>query len=234
VASGLKDDPKNPDWSIIAGVVADSKQSDWAGATWEEMYFPFLQSRPNLEGPTSSVAYMTLVVRTSTNPAAIVPSIQQTVWSIDKNLPVSDVITMDQVIAEKVAEPRFYVFILSIFSCIALVLGAVGVYGVISYSVARHTHEIGVRMALGAERSHIFRMVVKQGMRMAALGATLGILGSLGLMQLLRALLFGVQPTDPLTFGIATAILGIVALAACYIPARRAMRLDPMSALRYE
>lgn len=228
------DDPKNPDWSTIIGVVADSKQSDWAGSTWEEMYFPFLQSRPNLEGPTSSVAYMTLVVRASTEAAAIVPSIRQTVWSIDKNLPVSDVITMGQAIAEKVAEPRFYVFILSIFSSIALVLGAVGIYGVISYSVARRTHEIGVRMALGAERTHIFRMVVKQGMRMAALGATLGILGSLGLMQFLRTLLFGVQPNDPATFGIATAILAIVALTACYVPARRAMRLDPMSALRYE
>jgi predicted permease len=228
------DDPKNPDWSTIVGVVADSKQSDWAGATWEEMYFPFLQSRPNLEGPNSSVAYMTLVVRTTSDPERIVPSIRQTVWSIDKNLPVSDVITMDQAIAEQVAEPRFYVLMLSIFSCIALLLGAVGIYGVISYSMARRTHEIGVRMALGAERAHIFRMVVKQGMRMAALGSAAGILGSLGLMQLLRSLLFGVQPTDPLTFAIATVILGFVALAACYVPARRAMRLDPMTALRYE
>ena len=227
------DDPAHPDWSTIVGIVADSKQSDWAGATWEEMYFPFLQSRPNLEGPTSSVAYMTLVVRTS-SPGAIVPSLRQTVWSIDPNLPVSDVITMDEAIAEKVAEPRFYVLLLSIFSSIALILGAVGIYGVMGYSVARRTHEIGIRMALGAKRDDIFRMVVSQGMRMAAIGGAIGFLGSIGLMRFVRSLLYGVQPTDPLTFAIAIATLALVALAACYVPAKRATRLDPMSALRYE
>jgi predicted permease len=223
----------NPDWSTIIGVVADSKQSNWAGKIREEMYFPFLQS-PLLEALNSHMAYMTLVVRTDSDPSAFVPSIRQAVRSIDKNIPVSDVITMEGAIGEQVAQPGFYALLLAIFSCIALVLGAVGVYGVMSYSVARRTHEIGIRMALGAERADVFRMVVVQGMSMAAIGGAVGLLGSFGLMRFLRTVLFGVQPTDPFTFAAAAVVLAAVALAACYVPARRATRLDPMTALRYE
>ncbi len=228
------DDLLNPDWSTIIGVVADSKQSDWAGATWEEMYFPFLQSRSNLEGPTSSVAYMTLVVRAPADPSAIVPSIRQTVWSIDKNLPVSDVITMEQAIGEQVAGPRFYVLLLGIFASIAMALGAVGIYGVMSYAVARRTHEIGIRIALGARPRDVFRMVVAQGMRMAAAGGAIGLVASFLLTRFLRTLLFGVQPTDPMTFLVAAVSLAVVAIAACWVPARRTTRLDPMVALRHE
>src|SRR6202050_11803 len=228
------DDPRDADWFTIIGVVADSKQSDWAGAIWEEMYFPFLQSRGNLEGPKSSVAYMTLVVRTSADPFAIVPAIRQAVWSIDKNLPVSDVITMEQAIGEQVAEPRFYVVLLGIFASIAMALGAVGIYGVISYVVARRTHEIGIRMGLGARRRDVFLMVVGQGMRMAVAGGAIGLVASFLLTRFLRTLLFAVQPTDPMTFVAAAVSLAVVALLACWIPAWRAMKIEPMAALRHE
>lgn len=224
----------NPDWSTIVGIVADAKQSSWSGRTWEEMYFPFLQSRPNLEGQKSAMTYMTLVARTASAPSALVPAIRQAVWSIDKNIPVSDIITMEGAIDEQVAAPRFYALLLAIFSFVAVALGAVGIYGVMSYSVARRTHEIGVRMALGAKATDVFRLVVIQGMQVAALGGAIGLLSSLGLMRLLRAVLFGVRPTDPLTFAVSAVVLAAVALVACYIPARRAMRVDPMVALRYE
>jgi putative ABC transport system permease protein len=224
----------NPDWSTIVGIVADAKESHWAGNTWEEMYFPFLQSQPNLNDQNSAMTYMTMVARTAANPSVLVPAIRQAVWSIDSKVPISDVITMEAAIDEQVAAPRFYALLLAIFSCIALGLGAVGIYGVMSYSVARRTHEIGVRMALGARGIDLFRMVALQGMQMAALGGVIGLLSSFGLMRLLRTVLFGVRPTDPLTLALAAVLLTIVALAACYIPARRAMKVDPMVALRCE
>jgi putative ABC transport system permease protein len=141
---------------------------------------------------------------------------------------------MDGVVADANARPRFEMLLLSIFAVVALVLAAVGIYGVMSYSVSRRTHEIGVRLSLGASRTDVLLLVVRQGMMLALGGSVAGIAGALLLSRLMTKLLYGVQPTDPITFAGVVAVLGLAALIACYIPARRAMRVDPMVALRYE
>ena len=141
---------------------------------------------------------------------------------------------MDGVIAAANARPRFEMLLLSIFAAVALVLATVGIYGVMSYSVSRRTHEFGVRMSLGASRNGVLLLVVRQGMMLALRGSIAGIAGALLLSRLMSKLLYGVQPTDPITFAGVAAVLGLVAVLACYIPARRAMRVDPIVALRYE
>jgi putative ABC transport system permease protein len=156
------------------------------------------------------------------------------VWEFDRNLAISEVLTMDGVIATANAQPRFEMLLLSVFAAVALVLAAVGIYGVMSYLVSRRTHEIGVRMSLGAHRSDVLLLVVRHGMKLALVGLAGGTAGALMLSRLMTKLLYGVQPTDPITFTAVAAVLGLVALLGCYIPARRAMRVDPMMALRYE
>jgi putative ABC transport system permease protein len=141
---------------------------------------------------------------------------------------------MEQVVEDSTAQPRFYLLLLATFAAVALVLAAVGIYGVMSYSVSRRIHEIGIRMALGAERRDVLRLIVRQGMLLALVGAAAGLLGALGLTRLMASLLYGVQPNDPATFLTVTIVLCLVALAANYIPARRATKIDPMVALRYE
>jgi len=141
---------------------------------------------------------------------------------------------MDGVVMEANAQPRFEMLLLSIFATVALVLAAVGIYGVMSYSVSRRTHEIGVRMSLGANRKDVLVLVVRHGMMLALGGLAAGIAGALVLSRLMTKLLYGVHPTDPITFAGVAAVLSLVALIACYLPARRAMRVDPMVALRYE
>jgi len=174
------------------------------------------------------------VVRASGDPASLAPAIQSEVSALDKNVTVSQVQTMDQVVEDSTAQPRFYLLLLGTFAAVALVLAAVGIYGVMSYSVSRRTHEIGIRMALGAERRDVLRLVVGQGMILAVLGAGVGLIAALGLTRLMSSLLYGVQPDDPTTFLAVTLVLCLVALAANYIPARRATNIDPMVALRYE
>jgi putative ABC transport system permease protein len=173
-------------------------------------------------------------VRTGGDPAALVPAVKNAVWSFDRNLPISDVQTMDSVVRLVNQQPRFELLLLAAFAAIALLLAAVGIYGVMSYSVSRRTHEIGIRMSLGASRANVVGLVVTQGMKLALAGAAAGVLGALLLSRLMTKLLYGVRPTDPLTF--VTVSLGLVAIAfaASYIPARRATRIDPVTALRYE
>src|SRR5574337_1088285 len=141
---------------------------------------------------------------------------------------------MDEILADSVAQPRYQTILLDLFGIAALILAAVGVYGVISYSVAQRTHEIGIRMALGAEKSDVVRMVVGRGLKLALIGVGVGVAGALALTRFLSSLLYGVTPTDPLTFISVSLILIVVALLACYFPARRAAKVDPMVALRYE
>ena len=141
---------------------------------------------------------------------------------------------MDQVVADATAQPRFEMLLLGMFAAVALLLAAVGIYGVMNYAVSRRTREIGIRISLGASRAEVLRMVVRQGMAQALAGAVAGVVGALLLSRLLTGMLYGVRPTDPLTFGGVAAILGFVALLATYVPARRATRIDPMLALRYE
>lgn len=230
------DDPERDSvsWLTVVGVVKNAVRSEWAASEHEEIYLPFLQNRSYLEGSGAHVAYQTLVVRTSGEASALAPAVRNAVWSLDSNLPVSEVQTMDAVVARSTAQPRFNLLLLATFAAVALVLAAVGIYGVMSYSVSRRTHEIGLRMALGAQPGDVLRVVVGQAMALATIGACVGLVGALALGRFMSSFLYGVQPSDPLTFLAMSAILGAVALAASYIPARRATRIDPLHALRHE
>lgn len=232
-------DKRNPPtWLTIIGVAKDAKQDNWAAQPEPEVYLAAFQNHDFLGDSGSEVAshvsYITLVARAAGDPAALAPAIKDTIWTFDRNLAISEVLTMDGVIATANARPRFEMLLLSIFAAVALVLATVGIYGVMSYSVSRRTQEIGVRMSLGASPSGVLLLVVRQGMMLALAGSIAGIVGALLLSRLMTKLLYGVQPTDPFTFAGVAAVLGLVAVLACYIPARRAMRVDPMLALRYE
>jgi putative ABC transport system permease protein len=174
------------------------------------------------------------VVRTVGDPAALAPAMRATIHALDGSAPVSEVQTMERVVAEATGQSRFYLVLLGTFAAVALVLAGVGIYGVMSHAVSRRAREIGIRMALGAERSEVIRMVIWQGMFSALFGLALGLVAALGLTRLLANLLYSVKPADPGTFVIASVALALVALGASYIPARRAARVDPMVALRYE
>ena len=177
---------------------------------------------------------MNLVVRTASDPASMVPAIRSQVLSVDKDQPVSDIMTMEQRVARSVASKRFVMFLLGAFSILALGLAAVGIYGVMAYLVTQRTQEIGVRMALGAQKRDVLKLVVGKGMVLAIIGTAIGLVASLALTRLMRSLLFEVTPTDWLTFVVVSVVLLTVALLACYIPARRATKVDPLIALRYE
>jgi putative ABC transport system permease protein len=177
---------------------------------------------------------MFIVVHTANNPQSIVDPIRRQVASLDKNTPIYHVETLDQYFAQSVAAPRFITLLLSGFAGLALLLASVGIYGVISYIAVQRTHEVGIRMALGAQKGEIIRTVVAKGLVPALAGLAIGIGGALRLTRLLSSLLYGVSPADPLTFAVVSVILIGVALLACYIPARRAAKVDPMVSLRYE
>jgi putative ABC transport system permease protein len=175
-----------------------------------------------------------IIARTTVNPSIMVPAIERIVRSVDADAPITHIETLDQIIAESSAQPRFQTVLLGSFGVLGLLLAMMGIYGVISYSVVQRTHEIGVRMALGAGRGDVMRMVLGEGLVIASIGIAIGVAGALGLTRFLRSMLFEITPTDPATFVGVALLLFFVALAACYIPARRAMRVDPMVALRYE
>jgi putative ABC transport system permease protein len=177
---------------------------------------------------------MTLVVRTSDDPLAFSQAVQNTVWSIDKSLPLASVKTMEEAISASVWQPRFNLLLVGLFAGLALVLAAVGIYGVMAYSVTERTHEIGIRMALGAKQSDVLRLVVREGMALAAIGGAIGLAGAFALTRLLGGLLYQVQATDPAIFGAVPCLFAAVAFLASYIPARRATRVDPLIALRWE
>ncbi len=178
--------------------------------------------------------YMSLVVRTSSPPNTLVSAVSGAVHEVDRQQPALDVITMDEMVANSLSHQRFNMLLLSAFSGLALLLAVIGIYSVLAYSVRRRMREIGVRMALGAQRGDILRMILGQGTRLALIGAGIGIAAALGLTRLMSSQLFGVTATDPVTFVSVAALIVLVALLACYIPARRATRVDPMIALRYE
>jgi len=173
-------------------------------------------------------------VRTFGDPNGLAPAIRGEVWSLDKNVTVSEVQSMDRVVSASTAQPRFYLFLLGTFAAVALILAAVGIYGVMSYSVSRRTHEIGIRMALGANEGVVLKLVTGQGMTLALVGAAAGLAGALLLSGSMSSLLYGIAPTDPLTLVAVSLLLVAVATLATYIPARRATRVDPIVALRYE
>ncbi len=212
-------------WYTIVGVVSDTKLYGLANPARLEVYLPFRQN------PSSG---MSLVVKSSADPAALTTEIREAVQSIDKDQPIFAISTMEELRSNSVATRRMTLVLLGLFSGLALVLGAIGIYGVISYSVAQRTHEIGIRMALGAPRRDVFRLVVGQGLKLAGIGIAIGIVAAFGLARLMSSLLYGVSTTDFETFAGVSILLALVALLACYVPARRAMRVDPIVALRYE
>ena len=162
------------------------------------------------------------------------PSIRSAVWSIDNNVPITDLQPMTQVVAQSIAQPRSTMLMLTLFAGIGLVLGIIGIYGVISYSVAQRTHEIGVRMALGARPADVLKLIIKQGMILGGGGVVIGLIVSFAMSRVLASQLYGITSTDPLTFAAISLLLILVAVIACYIPARRATKVDPMVAVRYE
>jgi len=212
-------------WREIIGVVGNVRQLGPSQEESPEIYIPY-QQEPNVD--------VNLVLRTATRPLALVAPVKDAVQAVDPAQPVYDIATMDQRLSESMAPQRFNAFLVGVFALAALGLAGVGIFGVLAYSVARRTSEIGVRMALGASRAQVMRLVVGEGLRLCGLGVLLGLGGSVPLARLLRGVLFGVGPSDPITLTAASAALVLVVVLACYIPARRALLVDPMSALRHE
>jgi putative ABC transport system permease protein len=223
-----------PTWLTIVGIAANAKQSDWASEPYPEVYLAALQNRDFLGETGSHISYITLVARTAGDPAQLAAAIKNVVWSFDRNLPVSEVFTMDRVIADANAQPRFEMLLLGVFAAVALVLAAVGIYGVMNYSVSRRTREIGIRVSLGASRADVLRMVLAQGMTQAAAGAAVGVAGALLLSRFITKMLYGVPPNDPVTFSGVVMVLGAAALLASGVAARKAIRIEPIVALRSE
>jgi putative ABC transport system permease protein len=177
---------------------------------------------------------MTLIIHTSVEPLSLSTAVRQAVQAADKDQPVHDVRTMQQIVADSMARRRFALVLLAGFAVLALLLTTVGVYGVVSYSVSRRTYEIGIRMALGAARQDVFKLVIGQGLAPTMIGVVVGLIGAFALTRLMSSLLFAVTATDPVTLVGVSLLLTGAALLACYIPARRATKIDPMVALRYE
>jgi putative ABC transport system permease protein len=181
-----------------------------------------------------SRAFTNIVLRVQGDPLNYVAALRQEVQALDKTLALSRVQTMEEIVSATVAVPRLVMLLFASFAAVALVLASLGIYGVMAYSVTQRTHEIGIRIALGAQTRNVLGLVVGQGMKLAVLGVGLGLAASFGLTRLMESLLFGIQATDPLTFAAVALLLTLVALLACYLPARRATKVDPMIALRYE
>jgi putative ABC transport system permease protein len=212
-------------WITIVGVVADARTESLANASVPLIYLSLYQETPK---------ELAIFLRGDLNASAIPKEVQAMVQSVDPELPVYGAQTLDDAVSASLEQRRFSMAIVATFAITALLLAALGIYGVISYIVSERTQEIGIRLALGARQGTILQMVLRQGLGLAMAGAGLGLVGSVIVSQLMAGLLYGVRPTDPLTFVGVTLVLTGVALAACYIPARRAMRVDPMIALRYE
>jgi putative ABC transport system permease protein len=215
-------------WRRIAGVVGDVRQMRLNEPPRQEMYFPYWQAKENWMVPRD------LAIRTSADPLSLAGAVRQAVWSIDRDQPVSNVMTLDDLLDQEVAQRRVQAALLGGLAALALILACVGIYGVLSYLVTQRTQEIGIRVALGANATDVFRTVAGKGMGLAAIGIGVGVAAALALSRLLAGLLFGVHATDPITYAAAVSVFAAVALLACYFPARRASRVDPMVALRYE
>ncbi|MGA8142683.1 MAG: ABC transporter permease [Candidatus Acidiferrales bacterium] len=225
VQSGRSTDP----FCTVVGVVEDVKNAGLDKPTGTELYVPYAQKTG------SGTQSMFVVLRTTQgDPSALVGAVRREVQGLDPSIPVSHVRTMDAVLSSAQSRPRFLTLLLTLFSGVALVIATVGIYGVISYSVARRSKEFGLRMALGAQQKDVLGLVMKQGVLLTMIGVGAGVAAAFGLTRLMASLLFGVRPTDAITFVSVSALLGFIALCASYIPARRATQVDPMKALRYE
>lgn len=215
----------NGDWTTVVGVVADMKA---LGLTAEPRIEMFL----TLGQDTFRSGF--LIVRSNAGTETMVPSLRAAVLAIDKNMAIYNIKTMEKVVSDSIAQPRFNMVLLAIFAGLALILASVGIYGVMSYSVTQRTQELGVRMALGAQRRDIFSLVLKQGIILALIGVAIGLAGAIGLSKALASVLYGISATDPVTFISVAVIMLAVALVACFFPARKATKVDPLTAMRYE
>ncbi|MGO9270930.1 MAG: FtsX-like permease family protein, partial [Terriglobia bacterium] len=218
----------------VVGVVGHVKHwgldSDDTAKIRDEIYFPLIQIPDKFM--SVGVAGLTMMIRTAPDPLALIPELRRAIAGPTEDQPMYAVETMNQIISESLEERRFTMLLLIIFASTALVLASVGIYGVMSYAVSRRTHEIGVRLALGATRGEVLLMVLREGMTLAAVGTVLGVAAAMAVTRLLASLLYGVKPADPLTLVAVAVALALVAAIASYAPARRATRVDPVSALR--
>jgi predicted permease len=221
-------------WRTVVGIVADIKNAGLDRPTGTELFVPVQQRNTVPANVNNFVSTAYLVIRTKGDPLAIAGAVRGQILSLDSALPVSNVASMDDLMSANRARPRFLTLLLTLFSAVSLTLAALGIYGVISYLVAQRTNEIGIRMALGAQAGDVVRLIGATGLRLAVAGTVIGAAGALVLTRFLSGLLFGVSSMDPLTFLAMAAALGAVTLLACYVPARRASRVDPLVALRYE
>ena len=220
--------PIVPTDMTVVGIVADVKHVSLRETPEPEIYVPYTQK------PWPSLSTMRVAVRGEGSPAALLSGVRAAVHAVDPDLPLANVATLSQVVDESVAQPRFSMLLLGSFAALALVLACVGMYGAVSYTVVQRTPELGVRLALGAQRRHIFGVVVGEGLRVALAGVAAGLAAAYGAMRLLASFLFGVAATDTATFAAMSAVLLAVAALACYVPARRAARIDPLTAIRAE
>ena len=212
-------------WREIVGVVSDIKHDSLDADTSPEVYAPF-RAVPS--------HWMTLVVRSAGNPSQLIPAVRAAVWAVDRDQPLQDIQTLEQVVYDSVATPRFRMLLLGIFAVLALVLATVGIYGVIAYAVTERTHEIGIRMALGAARADVLRMVVREGMMLGVIGVAIGAAAAFATTRVLNSFLYGIQPSDPGTLAGVSLLMILVAATASYWPARRATKVDPLVVLRWE
>ena len=217
-------DDKAP-WFTVIGVAEDVKMRGARGEPRSEAYIPYWQ----LPEPG-----MNVVLKSIGDPNALAGSLRQAVRDVDPDMPVSTLMSMSQVVSDSIDEPRFLAFLVSVFAALALMLSAIGIYGVMAYAVSQRTSEIGVRMALGAGRSEVFGLIVREGLKLTVLGIALGLVASFALAHSISSLLFGVAASDPMTFVVTTSILLAVATLASIVPAHRATRVDPIVALRAE
>ena len=216
-------DDEEDEWMTVVGIAADSRNRGLDTEPQPLMYLSY---------HAFTLPFMSVVARSPGGPAALASAVRAEVRRIDPELPVDPARPVDEIVRDSVAEPRFRAMLLGFFAAAALALATIGVYGLISYSVAQRTREIGIRVALGARADQVIWPIVREGMMLAVIGVGLGLAGALAATKILAAFLFGIEATDPLTFAAVAALLLVVALAASYIPSRRALRVDPLTALR--
>jgi putative ABC transport system permease protein len=214
----------NTPWREVIGIVKDVRQNDLIAPPKMQMYLNYRQLK--------NIPANALVVRTSIEPTSLAGSVRNAIWSVNKDQTVADIDTMDHIVAEAVARQRFSMFLLGFFAAVALLLASVGIYGVMSYSVAQRTREIGIRMALGARRADVLQMTIKEGLKLVGAGMLLGLAAAFILTRVMATLLYGISATDPITFVGISLMLLAVAILASYIPALCATKVDPIVALR--